>query len=53
MDFDALQQRNVNSAAAELTQLVATRPASFKVFDILAVDCTDVDVINRRRRQLP
>jgi hypothetical protein len=53
MDFDALQQRNVNTAATVRTKLAPTRPASFVVFDVLAIDGVDVRPMRwtvRRRR---
>nr|WP_238351136.1 ATP-dependent DNA ligase [Kribbella shirazensis] len=42
LDFDALQQRMVNSVATVRTRLAPERPASFIVFDVLAVDSVDV-----------
>jgi ATP-dependent DNA ligase len=42
LDFDALQQRNVNTAATVRRRLALAQPASFVVFDLLAVG--DVDV---------
>jgi ATP-dependent DNA ligase len=42
LDFDALQQRMVNTAATVRSRLAPAQPASFAVFDVLAVD--DVDI---------
>lgn len=42
LDFDALQQRNVNTAATVQRHLAPTQPASFVAFDLLAVG--DVDI---------
>jgi len=42
LDFDALQQRMVNTAATVRRRLVPAQPASFVAFDVLAVG--DVDV---------
>ncbi|MEU4605526.1 ATP-dependent DNA ligase [Kribbella sp. NPDC023972] len=42
LDFDALQQRMVNTAATVRRRLAPTQPASFVAFDVLAVG--DVDV---------
>jgi ATP-dependent DNA ligase len=42
LDFDALQQRMVNTAATVRSRLAPTQPASFIVFDVLAVDGLDV-----------
>ncbi|MFK4087525.1 RNA ligase family protein [Kribbella sp. NPDC020789] len=53
MDFDALQQRNVNTAATVRTKLAPAQPASFVVFDVLAIDSVDVRPMRwtvRRRR---
>jgi ATP-dependent DNA ligase len=53
MDFDALQQRNVNTAATVWTKLAPAQPASFVVFDVLAIDSVDVRPMGwtvRRRR---
>ncbi|MFI5736147.1 ATP-dependent DNA ligase [Kribbella sp. NPDC051587] len=54
MDFDALQLRNVSSAASVRTELAPARPASFVVFDVLAVDGTDIRSMrwSTRRRRL-
>jgi hypothetical protein len=41
MDFDALQQRMVNTAAT-VRRLAAAKPASFVAFDVLAVGSVDV-----------
>jgi ATP-dependent DNA ligase len=53
LDFDALQQRMVNTAATVRTRLAPTQPASFIVFDVLAVDSVDIRPMRwtaRRRR---
>jgi ATP-dependent DNA ligase len=42
LDFDALQQRMVNTAGTVRRRLAPTQPASFVAFDVLAVG--DVDV---------
>jgi ATP-dependent DNA ligase len=42
MDFDALQQRMVNTAATVRRLLAPTQPASLVVFDVLAVGRVDV-----------
>ncbi|WP_241994947.1 hypothetical protein [Kribbella sp. VKM Ac-2568] len=42
LDFDALQQRMVNTATTVRRRLAPTQPASFVAFDVLAVG--DVDV---------
>jgi hypothetical protein len=42
MDFDALQQRMVNSAATVRRRLAPARPASLVVFDVLSVGSVDV-----------
>jgi ATP-dependent DNA ligase len=42
LDFDALQQRMVNTAATVRRRLAPARPASFVAFDVLAVDSVDV-----------
>lgn len=49
MDFDALQQRNVNTAATVRVKLAPAQPASFVVFDVLALDTTR----NQPRRKRP
>jgi ATP-dependent DNA ligase len=48
LDFDALQQRMVNTAATVLRRLAPSQPGSFVVFDVLAVG--DVDVRPMRGR---
>jgi ATP-dependent DNA ligase len=53
LDFDALQRRMVNSEATARRRLVAVEPASFVVFDVLAVDGVDIRKMRwsiRRRR---
>lgn len=42
LDFDALQQRMVNTTATVRRRLAPTQPASFVAFDILAVGSVDV-----------
>jgi hypothetical protein len=42
LDFDALQQRMVNTATTVRARLVPAKPASFVVFDVLAVDNVDI-----------
>ncbi|MEU8226181.1 ATP-dependent DNA ligase [Kribbella sp. NPDC048915] len=42
LDFDALQQRMVNTAATVRRRLAPAQPASLVVFDVLAVDSVDV-----------
>ncbi len=42
LDFDALQQRNVNTATTVRRRLAPAQPASFVAFDLLAVG--DVDI---------
>jgi ATP-dependent DNA ligase len=42
LDFDALQQRMVNTAATVRRRLAPAQPASFVAFDVLAVG--DVDI---------
>ncbi len=42
LDFDALQQRMVNTAATVRSRLARDQPASFVVFDVLAVGSVDV-----------
>jgi ATP-dependent DNA ligase len=42
LDFDALQQRNANTAATVQRRLARAQPASFVAFDLLAVG--DVDI---------
>jgi ATP-dependent DNA ligase len=42
MDFDALQQRMVNTAATVRRRLAPAQPASLVVFDVLAVGTVDV-----------
>jgi ATP-dependent DNA ligase len=42
LDFDALQQRMVNTAATVRRRLAPTQPASFIVFDVLAIDSVDI-----------
>ncbi len=52
-DSDALQQRMVNTAATVRSRLAPAQPASFVVFDVLAVDSVDVRTMRwtaRRRR---
>jgi ATP-dependent DNA ligase len=53
LDFDALQQRNINTAATVRSRLAREQPASFIVFDVLAVDSVDIRVMRwtvRRQR---
>jgi len=53
LDFDALQQRMVNTAATVRRRLAPAQPASFLAFDVLAVDGVDVRSLRwtaRRRR---
>jgi ATP-dependent DNA ligase len=54
LDFDALQQRNVNTTTTVRTKLAPAQPASFIAFDVLAVDTTDVRPVrwSTRRRRL-
>ncbi|MDT7654885.1 MAG: hypothetical protein QOI36_6291 [Pseudonocardiales bacterium] len=42
LDFDALQQRMVNTATTVRARLVPAKPVSFVVFDVLAVDSVDI-----------
>ena len=42
MNFDALQQRMVNTAATVRRRLAPAQPASLMVFDLLAVGSVDV-----------
>ncbi|GAB2662381.1 ATP-dependent DNA ligase [Kribbella swartbergensis] len=42
LDFDALQQRMVNTVATVRTKLAPAQPASFIVFDMLAADSVDI-----------
>jgi ATP-dependent DNA ligase len=42
LDFDALQQRMVNTATTVRARLVPAKSASFVVFDVLAVDSVDI-----------
>jgi ATP-dependent DNA ligase len=42
LDFDALQERMVNTAATVRRRLVPAKPASFVAFDVLAVGSVDV-----------
>jgi ATP-dependent DNA ligase len=42
LEFDALQERMVNTAATVRRSLVRAHPASFVAFDVLAVDSVDV-----------
>ena len=42
LDFDALQQRMVNTAATVRRRLALTQPASLVVFDVPAVGTVDV-----------
>lgn len=42
LDFDALQQRMVNTAATVRRNLAPAKPASFVAFDLLAVDSVDI-----------
>jgi ATP-dependent DNA ligase len=42
LDFDALQQRMVNTAATVRRRLALAKPASFVAFDVLAVGSVDV-----------
>ena len=41
MDFDALQQRMVNTAATVRRRLASAQPVSLVVFDLLAVGSVD------------
>jgi ATP-dependent DNA ligase len=41
MDFDALQQRMVNTAATVRSHLMPAQPASFVAFDVLAIDSVE------------
>ncbi|MDX6247574.1 MAG: hypothetical protein QOF10_934 [Kribbellaceae bacterium] len=53
LDFDALQRRMVNSAATVRGRLMLEEPASFVVFDVLAVDSVDIRMMRwsvRRQR---
>lgn len=53
LDFDALQQRMVNTAATVRRRLVPAQPASFVAFDVLAIVGVDVRPMRwtvRRRR---
>jgi ATP-dependent DNA ligase len=54
LDFDALQDRTRNTAATVRRRLVAERPASYVVFDVLAVKDVDLRrfVWSRRRARL-
>ena len=51
LDFDALQQRNVNTAATVRRRLAPQLPASFVVFDVLAVDSVDIRPMRWRARR--
>ena len=42
LEFDALQQRMVNTAATVRRRLAPSQPAALVVFDVLAVDSVDV-----------
>jgi len=42
LDFDALQERMVSTAATVRRRLVPAKPASFVAFDVLAVGSVDV-----------
>jgi ATP-dependent DNA ligase len=42
LDFDALQQRMVNTPSTVRRRLAPARPASFVAFDVLAVGSVDV-----------
>jgi ATP-dependent DNA ligase len=53
LDFDALQQRMVNTAATVRRRLAPAQPASFVAFDVLAIGGVDVRAMRwtvRRRR---
>jgi ATP-dependent DNA ligase len=53
LDFDALQRRMVNSAATVGGRVMLEEPASFVVFDVLAVDSVDIRMMRwsvRRQR---
>lgn len=53
MDIDALQRRMVNSVATVRQRLMRDEPASFVVFDVLAVDSVDIRMMRwsvRRQR---
>jgi ATP-dependent DNA ligase len=53
LDFDALQQRMVNTAATFRRRLAPAQPASFVAFDVLAIGSVDVRPLRwtvRRRR---
>ncbi|MFC5264818.1 RNA ligase family protein [Kribbella qitaiheensis] len=53
LDFDALQQRMVNTAATVRRRLAPAQPASFVAFDVLAIGSVDVRPLRwtvRRRR---
>jgi ATP-dependent DNA ligase len=53
LDFDALQQRMVNTAATVRRRLAPAQPASFVAFDVLAIGSVDVRAMRwtvRRRR---
>jgi hypothetical protein len=42
LDFDALQRRVVNTAATVRRRLVSQQPASYVVFDVLAIAGVDI-----------
>ena len=54
LDFDALQERMVNTAATVRRRLVPAKPASFVAFDVLAVDSVDIRMMrwSARRQRL-
>lgn len=51
LDFGAIQQRMVNSAATIRRQLAPMRPASYVAFDLLAVDRVDIRMMRLSDRQ--
>lgn len=51
LDFGALQQRMINSAAIIRRQLAPKRPASYVAFDLLAIDQVDIRMMRLSDRQ--
>lgn len=51
LDFGALQQHMINSAATIRRQLAPKRPASYVAFDLLAIDQVDIRMMRLSDRQ--
>jgi ATP-dependent DNA ligase len=51
LDFDALRERMVNTAATVRRRLVPAKPASFVAFDVLAVDSVDIRMMRWSARR--